>query len=275
MELSSHEKGKDPFFKLWHPVADGTNLIIFMHSDGGSIVCNENIYPIKRGVLCFLGTGKYHYTMPNDPSTYERSKIFFSTVMLRSAVSALSDTALFKNITANTILYAELPEEEQAEAETIFNELKCYENTPYNEAVLMSSVLRLLVLIERYLTSGTNEFSSRNDVVKIALNYINEHISEKITLEKLCSVSHTSKFHFCRIFKKTMGTTTMQYILSTRITLAKRMLRETNMSVTEVSENCGFSSVANFSREFKEYAGETPSRYRLNNSTFKIRFDYV
>jgi AraC-like DNA-binding protein len=262
MELSCHEKGKDPYFKLWHPVPDGTNLIIFMHSDGGSIVCNENIYPIKRGVLCFLGTGKYHYTMPNDPPKYERSKLLFSTAILRSAISALTDASPFKNITANTILYAELPEEKEAEAEKIFNELKNYENTPYNEAVLLSSVLRLLILIERYSKSQTNEFTARKDVIKIALDYINEHISESITLNDLSVITHMSKFHFCRIFKQTMGMPTMQYILSTRITLAKRMLRETDMSITEVSENCGFSSIANFSREFKKHTGETPRHYR-------------
>ena len=181
MEISCHEKGKDPFFKLWHPVPDGTNLIIFMHSDGGSLVCNEKIYPIKKGALCFLGTGKYHYTMPSEPSEYERSKVFFSTAVLRSAISALSDASPFKNITANTILYAELPEDKQREVEIIFNELKNYENTRFNEAVLLSSVLRLLILIERYSRGSKNDFSAINDVIKIALNYINEHISESIT----------------------------------------------------------------------------------------------
>ena len=69
-----HQVGLDKDYKTWH--VNNRNMLIYMHSDGGSIVCNEKIYPIKRGMLFFVGSKKYHYTLPDNVDSYERSKVF-------------------------------------------------------------------------------------------------------------------------------------------------------------------------------------------------------
>ena len=71
-----------------------------------------------------------------------------------------------------------------------------------------------------------------------------------------------SKYHFCRRFRNAVGTTVMDYILRTRIMMAKDMLDNENMTVTEISNKCGFSSLSYFSRVFKEKTGKTPVEYR-------------
>ena len=72
--ITLHEVGKDPHFKIWH--AAEMHMFLYTYSDGGNIVCSEKVYPIRNGVLCFVGAGKYHYTMPDEPEHYERSKLF-------------------------------------------------------------------------------------------------------------------------------------------------------------------------------------------------------
>ena len=71
-----------------------------------------------------------------------------------------------------------------------------------------------------------------------------------------------SKYHFCRVFKNNTGQTVMSYILKTRIVLARTMLKKENLTVSEVSRLCGFSSVSYFCRVFKEKTGVSPLKYK-------------
>ena len=79
-----------------------------------------------------------------------------------------------------------------------------------------------------------------------------------------------SKYHFCRQFKQHIGLTVMKYILRTRITLAKIDLVKTNLSVSEISEKNGFSSVSYFCRIFNETEGCSPLQFRK-----KVRSDFL
>jgi AraC-like DNA-binding protein len=59
-----------------------------------------------------------------------------------------------------------------------------------------------------------------------------------------------------------MGLTVMDYILETRLAMAKEILKEGSVSVTEVGSTCGFSRPAYFSRVFKERVGVSPKKFR-------------
>lgn len=85
---------------------------------------------------------------------------------------------------------------------------------------------------------------------------------KNLTIDEICKKAHLSKFHFCRLFKNTTGRTVMEYVLETRIVMAKNMLLNEKLSVTEISNRCGFSSISYFSRVFKEKTGVTPLDYK-------------
>ena len=259
MKIISHERGKDEHFKLWHALPDEENMIILMHSDGGSIVCRERIYPIKRGVLCFIGAGKYHYTMPNDPSQYDRTKLFFPSKLLRDVISLISDGGDFSGFAWDSIVYAELGESELASAQEIFDKLTGASDSPHKKIDEVLGLIALLRLIEDHSIDGASSYSGS---LGGAIDYINKNIFKEISIDEICSASHISKYHFCRRFRRTMGMTVMDYILKTRIILAKNMLEKENSSITEVSEHCGFSSLSYFCRVFKESTGSTPLQYR-------------
>ncbi|MBR2633955.1 MAG: helix-turn-helix transcriptional regulator [Clostridia bacterium] len=79
-----------------------------------------------------------------------------------------------------------------------------------------------------------------------------------------------SEVYLRRIFREEYGTTPKQYILGIRIQKAKQMLSNTGLSVTAVSEACGFSSLFHFSRAFKEKTGLTPTEYLKENQLFHL-----
>jgi AraC-like DNA-binding protein len=100
------------------------------------------------------------------------------------------------------------------------------------------------------------------------VEYINHHIAEDIILDRICAACYLSKYHFCRLFKEKLGLTVMEYILKTRIAMAKELLCEAKMSVTEISEACGFSSASFFSRTFKNEVGMSPLQYKKKHMNF-------
>lgn len=106
--------------------------------------------------------------------------------------------------------------------------------------------------------------STQTDMQRItpALEYINTHYHEQITLERISKLLLVDKSHFCRIFRKSMNMTFVDYLNSVRIRHAETMLTETKKSITEISFKVGFSSTAYFIKAFKRYNFCTPSKYR-------------
>ena len=88
-QIILHEVGKDALYKIWH--ASKEHLFMYIYSDGGSIVTAEKIFPMKHGTLVFIAAGTYHYTMPDDPATYDRSKLLISPEKLDKAVAMLKE----------------------------------------------------------------------------------------------------------------------------------------------------------------------------------------
>ena len=257
MKIILHDRGKDDNFKIWHALDE--NMLLFSHSDGGSIVCGEHSYPIERGAICFVGEGKYHYTMPDPPERYDRSKLFFSAEVLRRTAELVGDGRIFSHFAPCSFVYAKLPDEVLDEAYSLFEAPFLARSDAYREAIEMSSLIRLLVLIDRYSSESTR---GEMDTLGRAIEYINSNIFREIDIDEICAAVHISKYHFCRRFKEKMGVTVMEYLLKTRIVLAKNMLEKESLSVTEVSERCGFSSVSYFCRVFKEECGLTPLGYK-------------
>ncbi len=252
--------GADEHYKIWHKTE--RNMIILMHSNGGSIVCNEKTFPICRGAVCFVGSDVYHYTMPDEPSKYVRSKIFVTDEELRAILSVFSEAgdaqALFGS---EALVYAQLDDSEYSDAERLFGDVCSHsENGKQNVSfVRLSAFMRLLAYIEE---NRIESISHGTSFLDRAINYINAHITDELDIEKICVAAHVSKYHFCREFKKRTGQTVMEYVLATRIVLAKNMLAKTDEGIGEISERCGFSSISYFCRVFKNDTGKTPLGFR-------------
>lgn len=256
-EVTLHVLGKDPHFKIWH--ASERHMFLFAYSDGGNIVCSEKVYPICSGTLCFVGAWKYHYTMPNDPQKYERSKLFLFPEQLACVQKALPDLTILQKYTEGGFVYSRVRKEDQQEVEHIFETMAQHQNTPYGDAILLSCCIRLMILMEQNLEE---KVLPESGIIHRAIAYINSNIFRDIDISEICDTVHISKYHFCRRFRQSTGMTVMEYILNTRIILAKNLLLSEKISVSEVSRKCGFSSVSYFCRVFKENTGTTPLAFR-------------
>lgn len=96
--------------------------------------------------------------------------------------------------------------------------------------------------------------------VEDILAYINQNISQPITMEQLCDRFYLSSSYICRIFKAATGTTINKYITARRISIAKAQLNA-GSSVFEAFERSGFSDYSNFFKAFTKAVGVSPKKY--------------
>ena len=260
--------GRDDHYKIWHKPEK--NMFILIQFGSGSIVTREKSYPMEKGLLCFIGNRKYHYTFPDIPEQYTKSKLFVDSEELEKISGLLShNRKLYPILGEDRIVMGMLSEHNLHRAEDIFEELnKLRSDTDHFQAKSYAAIFDLTVLISQ---SMGEELPCNFDNIQTAVEYINHHITEDLKIDQICTSCYLSKYHFCRLFKKKIGLTVMEYILKTRITMAKELLCKTDLSVTEISESCGFSSISFFSRAFKNETGMSPLQYKRQKTNNIIK----
>ncbi len=104
----------------------------------------------------------------------------------------------------------------------------------------------------------------RADLVRLrrVRDLMDRAYAEPLDVAALARHAHVSPAHFSRRFKAAFGETPHQYLLTRRMERAKHLLRETDLSVTEVSLKVGFLSLGSFSASFKRIVGTTPREFR-------------
>ena len=86
--------------------------------------------------------------------------------------------------------------------------------------------------------------------------------SQPLDVPALAAIAHVSDAHFIRTFKATFGETPHRYLQRRRVERAMYLLRSTDLNVTDVCMEVGFTSLGTFSRTFQSIVGESPSVYR-------------
>ena len=129
------------------------------------------------------------------------------------------------------------------------------------------SALRLLTIFAEHLSMVSNQIIVReqNDelpVITRAKQFITEHQTEELSLEQVAKSVNTSKFYFCKVFKKSTGINFTDYLSRVRTERAKNLLLNPNLRVTEIAYEAGFQSLTHFNRVFKRILGRSPTGYR-------------
>ena len=101
--------------------------------------------------------------------------------------------------------------------------------------------------------------------LKRSIAYIEEHLSDNITMHELAAVAGVSRDHFVRTFRKSTGETPHSYLVDRRMARARRILETTDLRVADVARRCGYDSVTYFSTLFRRQVGVSPAAYRRSH----------
>jgi AraC family transcriptional regulator len=123
-------------------------------------------------------------------------------------------------------------------------------------------------LIRQYSAKNQSSLRDPNGLSKRklqqAISYINEHLTENLSLKDIANVVGMSPFYFTNLFRQSTGMTAYQYVIYHRIERAKQLLRTQELSIAEVSEQVGFRSQSHFSNIFRKHTNKTPKMYQMD-----------
>uniref|UniRef100_UPI004055A459 AraC family transcriptional regulator n=1 Tax=Acetatifactor sp. TaxID=1872090 RepID=UPI004055A459 len=125
----------------------------------------------------------------------------------------------------------------------------------------LSALLTILMKESWHPDQNTTHASGKRNLREIK-DYIDLHYTDKITLDHLAQEFFINKFYLTRLFKEQYGISLNHYLLQVRTTRAKQLLRFTDLSIEQVSQQCGMNDANYFSRMFKKIEGITPGEYR-------------
>lgn len=95
-----------------------------------------------------------------------------------------------------------------------------------------------------------------------ALQHMAESFSRPVDVPRLARLCHLSTPHFRRVFGKTVGQSPREYWLALRLRLAASLLRESSLSILEISHRVGFETLSSFNRLFRAHFGKPPRSWR-------------
>ena len=103
--------------------------------------------------------------------------------------------------------------------------------------------------------------SNHTEVIKIE-KFIDENITQKITMAMLSNHVHLSREYIAYIFKKNVGKTVIEYVNERKMMLAKHMIQEEMLSLRDIAENLGYEHYGYFSRVFKKHFNTSPIEFK-------------
>jgi AraC-like DNA-binding protein len=110
-----------------------------------------------------------------------------------------------------------------------------------------------------YASKVTHRDSER---LNRAMHYISDHLTDTLTLDAVAAQAGLSRQAFSRFFHRLVGMSYLDYVLSLRLSLACRLLLESEKGVAEIAFQVGFNNLSNFNRQFHKVMGTAPRAYR-------------
>jgi AraC family transcriptional regulator len=124
----------------------------------------------------------------------------------------------------------------------------------------------LLMHLLRHYSSRKNisDYSGKLSKVQLeqVVHYIDEHLSQDISLAALGAVVQMGSRHFSRLFKQSTGFSPYQYLIKCRVERAKKLLQRSSLSIAEIAQAVGFANQSHLNRHFKRWFGVSPKSVR-------------
>lgn len=263
--LSRYERGS--FTWHWHPEIE---LTLIME---GSICyqVNSQVYELHQGDGIFCNANSLHTgRMINNEDCYYISTTFHPRIIYGFEGSALQTeyvTPLLNNESCASLAFSpDIPWQKQI-LEDMYRIFKVNLEQSFTYEMQTQQLLsRIWLSLYTHADSGSPVLPSSQgkDVERLRhiLTYIQDHYMEHITLEDISDQINICKSECCRFFKKHMQQSLFDYLLYYRIEKSLSLLADVTLSVTEISEQTGFSTPAYFARVFKKQMQLSPTQYR-------------
>lgn len=215
-------------------------LVYYISGSGTSSIENTD-YNYSSGDFTIIEPGCIH-----DENHELRTEVLFIGFQCDNPSAALK-TDIYTDDSQGTILQCLTAIKREITEHKIFFQQKV--------DLLLQQLIIEIARIERNTTVRNYDFS----YVK---RYIKENFNQAQDLKALAALSGYSYHHFRHLFKDKTGCSPVNYLIECRIEKAKELLKQSSLSMSQISAECGFSNESQFSALFKRSLGLTPSMFR-------------
>lgn len=247
--------------------------IVFILKGQGIQVVEDNEYFVSAGDVFVLQGNQKHYFK-------DASKVEIVNVMLEDFNNSqvIPDSIRqLEGFNALFILEAnyrtrhhfknklQLIRNELAKIEILLNGmfLELKEKNEGFQLILINRLQELFVLLSRHYSQiETTEARSLVAIGKV-LEYFENNPDSKIYIEEMAKMANMSKRNFQRIFKCALGITPVNYLIQVRLQKARKLLRETDLQIIDISALTGFTDPNYFIKCFKRAYGTTPHKFKM------------
>ena len=224
----------------------------------------DTMYTLSPGDLLICAPGEYHRNSYFGTQMHDRFTVYFDSQ--RITEDLLPYLGFLPDVPGGQRHY-HIPEHLQADFLALQNYmLSQYQlNTPEGEFSLnhlLPVYLMFLFQNAQPAARGSLQASQTEQALQTAAQYIASHFSDPITLDQVSGLAGFSPTYFSRKFKDFAGISFSSYLTHIRLREAASMLRGTGLSISEISQSCGFSGANYFGDVFRLAYGMSPRDYR-------------
>jgi AraC-like DNA-binding protein len=233
-----------------------TYLILFTISEQGKLRYREKECILKGGDVILIHCNEYQFY-----GTFSKEPWEFRWVH----INGVSCYEFFNLINDNSINIIEIDDivEINLQFEEMLNNMKINNySTDINISRILNNMMTSLTLKKLQPNINKQYYTHKVEIDKV-ISYIEENYSIKVNIDDFVKLVHISKYHFLRIFKSFTGLSPYEYLTNYRIKKSKQLLKNTELSVNEISVYIGYNNVNNFIRDFKKYVEITPGQFRI------------
>lgn len=230
-----------------HPYAE----LFYVVGGQGHIQVEQELYPITAGQLVILNPNVMHTEVSRNASPLEYVVLGIEGLELLVREGEEARFRILDHLDNVTACMGHILRETR-------------EDLPGSDTICQAFTEILVTQLVRSTEVGLGEAASpaANSQCVAVRRYIDAHFKEPLTLEDLAKVAHINKYYLAHTFKEEYGISPIRYQLARRIEEGCYLLRQTDLSLAQISRILGFSSSSYFSQAFRAEKGLSPSAYR-------------
>lgn len=228
-------------------------LIIYSVGGQGYIKINNSEYLLGSRSCVLLDRDNYHlYSTSGD--YWDMYWVLVEGLSVRSYYQYISESS-------------QLAEDYEGKILSCIEEIMPVKESsePYHDIKACNLLCGILteMLFSAKNTALSSGVSAHRSQIAAAVDYIEANYYKPLCADDIMQNIFLSKFYFSRIFKESTGMTPYEYLINHRISVSKRLLQESSLSVYQIAEKVGFNNVNNYIQAFKRMTGATPNQYRI------------
>lgn len=249
---------------------DFCELVLVLSGRGRHVLAGES-FPVSAGNVFIVQGQQVHSFRDRDELVlvnvmYDPSRVPLPAGLLRrlpgySALFMLEPTFRSAHQFSSRL---QLDREALGTAEALAERIEgeSDDEHPGHEAVLLGLLVELMVFLSRrYGESDVRESRALLEMGKL-ISTLEQRFSEAWTLEQMAKLAHLSRTSLLRIFRQATGKSPIDYLIGLRIEAAKRLLRQSELTMTDIALETGFGDSNYFARQFRLITGRTPTAFR-------------